>query len=79
MKNLLTGYLITIVALSLADGVSSLISATAENIRTSINLSTAKKQVQINNLASNQQELLKPAIGFEIPNNEEDDFDDTDD
>lgn len=73
MKNLLTGYLITIVALSLADGVSSLITATAENFRTSINLSTAKKQVEINKLAAQQEQAGCKAIGFSIPTNEEDD------
>lgn len=51
MNNLLTGYLFTIVALSLAEGVSGIIGAAADNVKASINLSTAKKQIEISKLA----------------------------
>lgn len=73
MQKLLTSYLITVIALALADGVSGLITATAENFKTSINLSTAKKQIEINKLALQQEQGDCKAIGFAIPDYEEDD------
>lgn len=43
MKDLLTGYAVTVVALATIDGVSNTIAALFEYARNSINLATAKK------------------------------------
>lgn len=80
MNNLLTGYLFTIVALSLAEGVSGIIGAAADNVKASINLSTAKKQIEISKLAEAQEQIGgSRAVGFTIPTDEEDDEDEISD
>jgi len=75
MNNLLTGYLFTIVALSLSEGVSGIIGAAADNVKASINLSTARKQVEINKLAMLADKMGNDSsrvVGFTIPTEEDD-------
>jgi len=81
MDNLLTGYLFTIIALSLADGVSGIVSAAAENLKATINLSTAKKQIEIQKLADAQEQNggMSRAVGFAIPEEEDDEEDEFED
>ena len=79
MNNLLTGYLFTIIALSLSDGISGIINAATDNIKAAINLNTAKKQVEINKLALAQKEMETRVVGFTIPTDEEDDEDEISD
>lgn len=76
MKNLLTGYAITTVALSVADGLSSIIHSLCELAVNSINLKTAYKQIEINRLAAEQEkeQSCVKAIGFaaDLEGDEED-------
>lgn len=78
MKDLLTGYAVTVVALATIDGVSNTIAALFEYAKNSINLATARKQVEINKLAQQKQNEHVRAIGFTTDSNaeEDDEYDD---
>ena len=65
MKNLLTGYAITLIVLSACDSVTSIIHSLGNWISSSIDLKTTEKQLQITKLADQEKEgeYIK-AIGF---------------
>lgn len=75
MRNLLTGYVITALVLVAVDGIGGIFSSATELARTSIDLRTAKKQVEINKLAASLEEQgSTKAIGFAYTSEEEDNY-----
>ena len=81
MQDLLTGYAITAIALTAVDGISSIIHSLCEYATYSINLKTAQKQVEINQLAEEQENESScvRAIGFAADEPEgEEEYDDDD-
>lgn len=81
MKNLLTGYAITILALSLLDGAGTIIHSLSTLAASSIDLKTAKNQLEIQKLVGEQEKdsgRVK-AIGFAADlEGDEEEYDDDD-
>lgn len=76
MKNLLTGYIVTVVALAAVDGASSIIHSLCDLASSSINLKTAQLQVEINKLVDSGETNTR-AIGFLAPTEgDEEEYDD---
>ncbi len=66
MKDLLTGYAITAIALATVDGIGSIVHSLCELAVNSINLKIAQKQLEINKIAkaAEEPEGCVKAIGF---------------
>lgn len=79
MKNLLTGYVITTLAFTAAEGVGNIIHSLCELAVNSINLQTAHKQLEISRLAAQQEkeDSSVKAIGFAVDlEGDDDEYDD---
>lgn len=79
MKNLLTGYVLTMVALTAVDSFGSIMHSLCGYVSSAIDLKTAQKQKEIKKIADSleQEPSLVKAIGFATEQEEGDDDDDS--